>query len=102
MANFVPDPNAPILIDFASSAGMREVSLKAPDLQKQSAEAMKNAMNTIHNTAQEVTDTIGSLAVKPSRVEVEFGITLKAEMGALIAKGEADAAFKVTLTWEPK
>jgi len=102
MANFVPDPNAPILIEFAPSSGMREVSLKGPDLQKMSAEAMKNAMNTIYNTAREVTDTIGSLAVKPSTVEVEFGITLKAESRALIAKCGADAAFKVTLTWELK
>ena len=102
MANFVPDPNAPILVEFAPSAGMREVSLIGPDLQKLSAEAMKNAMNTIYNTAREVTDTIGSLSVKPSAVEVEFGITLKGESWALIAKGGAEAAFKVTLTWEPK
>jgi hypothetical protein len=102
MANFIPDPNAPILIEFAPSPGMREVSLKGPDLQKLSAEAMKNAMNTIYNTAREVTDSISALTVKPSTVEVEFGITLKAESGALIAKGGADATFKVKLTWEPK
>ena len=81
---------------------MREVSLKAPELQKLSAEAMKNAMNTIYNTAREVTDTINSLTAKPSKVEVKFGITFKAESGALIAKAGADAAFAVTLTWEPK
>jgi hypothetical protein len=81
---------------------MREVSLKGPDLQKLSADAMKNAMNTIYNTAREVSDTIGSLAAKPSKVEVEFGITLSGESSALIAKVGAEAAFKVTLTWEPK
>jgi hypothetical protein len=59
-------------------------------------------MNTIYNTAREVSDTIGSLAAKPSKVEVEFGITLTGESSALIAKVGAEAAFKVTLTWEPK
>ena len=102
MASFTPDPNAPILVQFAPSPGFDEVSLVGPDLQKQSVEAMKNAMNTIYNTARQVTDTIDSLAVKPSAVEVEFGIILKGESGALIAKAGAEAAFKVKLTWEKK
>lgn len=102
MANFTPDLNAPILVQFAPSPGFDEVSLVGPDLQKQSSDAVKNAMNTIYNTARQVTDTIDSLAVKPSAVEVEFGIILKAESGALIAKGGAEAAFKVKLTWETK
>ena len=100
MANFIPDPNAPILVDFATAPGFREVSLIGPDLQKESAKAIESAMNTIYNTAREVSDTINSLAVKPSTVEIEFGITLKAESGALIAKCGAEASFKVTLTWE--
>jgi hypothetical protein len=102
MANFTPDQNAPILVQFAPSPGMDECSLVGPDLQKQSSDAVKNAMNTIYNTARQVTDTIDSLAVKPSAVEVEFGIILKAESGALIAKGGVEAAFKVKLTWEKK
>ena len=102
MASFTPDPNAPILVQFALSAGFEEVSIAEPELQKRSVEAMKNAMNTIYNTAHQVTDTINSLAVKPSAVEVEFGIILKGESGALIAKAGAEAAFKVKLTWENK
>jgi hypothetical protein len=100
MAVFVPDPNAPILVEFAPSPGIREVGLLSPDLQKQSAEAVKNAMNTIYQTARQITDTIESLDVKPSSVEVEFGITLKGESSALIAKAGVDAAFSVKLTWE--
>ena len=102
MASFTPDPNAPILVQFAPSPGFDEVSLGESDLQKKSVEAMKNAMNTIYNTARQVTDTINGLEVKPSAVEVEFGIILKGESGALIAKAGAEAAFKVKLTWENK
>lgn len=102
MASFTPDPNAPILVQFAPSPGFDEVSLAGPDLQKQSVEAMKNAMNSIYNTARKITETIDSLAVKPSAVEVEFGIILKGESGAFIAKAGAEAAFKVKLTWEKK
>ena len=42
MASFTPDPNAPILVQFAPSPGFDEVSLVGPDLQKRSVEAMKN------------------------------------------------------------
>jgi len=49
---------------------------------------MKNAMNTIYNTAQLVTETIDALDIKSSSVDVEFGITLKGESGALIAELE--------------
>ena len=64
MASFTPDPNAPILVQFAPSPGFDEVSLVGTDLQKQSVEAMKNAMNTIYNTARQVTDTVDSLKVQ--------------------------------------
>ena len=57
-------------------------------------------MNTIYNTERQVTDTIESLDIKPSSVEVEFGITLKGESGALIAKTGVEAAFIVKLTWK--
>ncbi|HOE44966.1 CU044_2847 family protein [Methanothrix soehngenii] len=99
MTRFVPDPDAPILVEFAPSPGMMEVCLLGPDLQKQSAEAVKNAMNTIYNTARQVTDTIDALEVKPSSVDVEFGVTLKGESGALIAKAGVEAAFRVKITW---
>ena len=102
MSNFIPDPDATVLVEFATAPGMREVSLKGSDLQNQSAEAIKSAMNTIYNTARKVTDTINSLEVKPSTIELDFGITLKAESGALIAKCGGEAAFNVKLTWEPK
>jgi hypothetical protein len=100
LTKFVPDPNAPILIEFKPSPGMRWVSLEGPDLERQSEKAIKNAMNTIYNTARQVTDTIDALDLKPSSVEVGFGITLTAETNALIAKGGIEAAFNVTLTWE--
>ena len=37
---------------------------------------------------------------RPDSVEVEFGIKLDAEAGALIAKAGTEAAISVKMTWE--
>ena len=42
-------------------------------------------------------------AARPSRAEVEFGVTVSVQPGGLTAvlvKGSADASLKVTLEWE--
>jgi hypothetical protein len=100
MKTFIPDENAPILVEFVPSARMKDVCLGEPDLKGQSEKAVKSAMNTIYNTAKQVTDVITSLEVKPSLIEVEFGISLNAETGALIAKIGMGTTFNVKMAWE--
>src|SRR5208337_1411091 len=43
---------------------------------------------------------LGGLAQRPTEVEVEFGIKLDVEAGALIAKTGAEGNVKVTLNWK--
>ena len=42
-------------------------------------------------------DATGSL---PDEVQVEFGIVLNAEAGAILASASAGANYKVTMTWK--
>jgi hypothetical protein len=100
MPEFVVDSNAPILVELAPKAGLKKVALRREDLEEQSTKAIEGAMNTIHNTARQVTTTINALSIKPSQVEVDFGIKLEAETGAIITKVGGEATFNVKLTWE--
>jgi hypothetical protein len=59
-------------------------------------------MSTIYSTATLVNKTIERLEVKPSQVEVNFGIKLIAETGAIIAKAGGEANFNVKITWMGK
>ena len=102
MANFVIDENAPILVEFTPRPDVQQVSLKPKDIAEKSAQALDKAMNTIHNMAKKVTSAMDELAKRPSQIEVEFGIKLDAETGALIAKTGVEAGLKVKLTWERK
>lgn len=99
MPEFKIDTAAPILVEIEPKPGVRQVSLKREDLGVESGKAIDSAMNTIYNTATRVNKTIEELAVKPSQVEVEFGIKLIAETGAIIAKAGGEANFNIKLIW---
>jgi hypothetical protein len=96
------DPFAPILVEIEPRAGVRQVSLKTEILQEESAKAIDGAMNTIYNTATRINNTIEALEVKPSQVEIDFGIKIVAETGAIITKVGGEANFNIKIIWSAK
>ena len=83
-------------------AGVQRTALpRSPaELAEQSAKALDAAMNTIHAMAKRVITTIDALTERPSKIEVDFALTLDATAGALIAAARTEASFEVKLTWE--
>lgn len=103
------DSDAPLLVDFGSQGAM---TLGAPggtlgagqldDLTERSQRALKSAMHAIQDMSRRITATIESLpsVERPTTVELEFGLKLDADAGALIARAGAEASFTVKLIWE--
>jgi len=58
---------------------------------------LEQALATVRPTAERVLAAVRELA--PDQKEIEFGIKLNVEAGALIAKTAAEAHFTVKLTW---
>jgi len=71
------------------------------DPTEMAAEAFTQGMALIRTCAEQVAETVAkvSAAAKPTSVEVEFGIKLNGEVGALIAKTGAEAHLNVKLSW---
>lgn len=92
----------PILVQFSEARGMQPVALSGEDLVEKSAEALDKAMGTIRQMSDRVLATMReiNLTDRPAQVEVEFGLTLEAEAGALIAKVGTQAGLKVKLVWK--
>jgi hypothetical protein len=88
-----------ILIEFAPTPGLREVSLTPADVVKRSSEALSEAMSVIRGTSQRVASTLASLPSPPSEATVTFGVKLDASAGALIARTGIEAQLVVALTW---
>jgi hypothetical protein len=93
-----------ILIEWPGDRGgvqkaSRGERLKA--IQEQSQKALNLAMGTIRAMAYRVAKTIDQLEDKarPHEAEVEFGITLDAEAGAMLAKASTGAQITVKLKW---
>ena len=100
MSTFTINEDTPILVEFAPRPGVRQVSLSPDDLAEKSAQALDRAMDTIRQMAQRVSALRVTLPDEFTQVELEFGLKLEAEAGALISKVGAEASINVTLTWE--
>jgi uncharacterized protein YfiM (DUF2279 family) len=100
MSTFVFDEDAPILVDFAPRPGVQQVALSPADLAAKSAQALDRAMGTIRQMARRVSALRDALPDEFTQVELEFGVKLEAEAGALISKVAGEGSINVTLTWE--
>ncbi|MEV0176448.1 CU044_2847 family protein [Streptomyces sp. NPDC050803] len=66
------------------------------------AETLQQALGRVRPALGAVLDDARSLARPPAEVTVEFGITLSAEAGVVVAKGSTEANFKVSMRWAPQ
>jgi Trypsin-co-occurring domain 1 len=74
----------------------------SPQAVDKAGQTFEAALEKIRPAASAIIAQLRHLADPPSEAEVEFGIKLSSEAGALIASASAEANFKVTLTWKNK
>lgn len=70
------------------------------DLTEKAEVGFEAAIGKIKPVATAFIQRVHELAVAPEQVGIEFGIKLGAKAGAFIASADAEATFKVTLTWK--
>ena len=94
-----PDPDAAVLVEFPVSPGLVQVALTPAQLVQRSGEALDAAADVIRSMARRFARRLDDLEVKPREMELEFGVKLTAEAGALIAKAGGEGAITVRMTW---
>jgi hypothetical protein len=67
------------------------------DKVKKARETLESALDHVTPALEVVAGKLKSLS--PDEVTVEFGLTLTAETGVVVAKGGAEVHFTVTLAW---
>jgi hypothetical protein len=70
-------------------------------------EKAKKAKETLESALAQVTPALKAVAGKlrdpsPDDLTVEFGLTLTAETGVIVAKGTTEVHFTVTLAWSSR
>lgn len=89
-----------LLVQPASvDADQGDLGLASP-----AGERAKKARETLESALGQVTPALKSVAGKlrelsPDGLTVEFGLTLTAESGVIVAKGSTEVHFTVTLAW---
>ena len=94
-----------ILVEWPPEAGgswqVSASSNAMSKFQEKSEEALQAALQTIREMARRVAQTMDEMAdsIRPDEAEVEFGVNLNLESGALLAKASSGAQLSVRLSW---
>ncbi|MER5756738.1 CU044_2847 family protein [Streptomyces sp. NPDC002088] len=67
---------------------------------RQGAQSLDEALAGVRPALQSVVDTVRGLATVPQAVTVQFGITVVAGAGVVVARAATEASFTVTATWD--
>lgn len=63
-------------------------------------ETFENALDNVKSAALSALSRMASGPRQPDSIEIEFGVKLNAETGAVIAKASVEGHLKVKMTWQ--
>jgi NTP-dependent ternary system trypsin peptidase co-occuring protein len=69
------------------------------DLIKSATTSFDGALAHVRQAASIALSNFRDMDVRPDEVQVDFGVKLNAQAGAVIAKTGVDGHLKITLTW---
>jgi Trypsin-co-occurring domain 1 len=68
----------------------------------QATDTLEAALRRIHTAAESALRVFRAGRLQPDAVEIEFGVRLTAEAGAVIAKSAVEGHMVVKLSWSPE
>jgi hypothetical protein len=88
-----------VFVEVADDEPGIERATRVDDVVIKARESLESALEQVRVVANVTLAKLGNLARQPEQVEVQFGIRLTAEAGAVIARTEAEGHLQVKLTW---
>lgn len=86
-------------VEVPPEAGMVPAA-RGGEIVQRAGQSFEAALDKIRPAAQAIIHKLRALHDPPDEVEVEFGLKMSAEAGAILAAAGAEANYKVTLTWK--
>ncbi|MFF9581879.1 CU044_2847 family protein [Streptomyces achromogenes] len=101
LLEFRTEDGALVVVDGVDArSGARLVS--RGDGPAQAARTFEGALDNVRAAAAAALRVFRDGSLRPDSVEIEFGVRLSAEAGAVIAKGSAEGHLVVKLSWSPE
>lgn len=89
-----------LVIEMDDEPGPGAVRAARPgEVAERAGQTFEAALEAVRTAAEALVTRMRELSERPDEVEIEFGIKLNAQIGAIIASTDAEAHFRVTLTW---
>ncbi|MFF9106689.1 CU044_2847 family protein [Streptomyces sp. NPDC014776] len=99
LVEFTTEEGARVVVEgVEDAAGARLVSRGGT---AQATRTFENSLAGVRAAAESALRVLRDGALRPDAVELEFGVKMSAEAGAVIAKGAAEAHLVVKLSWSP-
>ncbi len=93
------DDGDEVFVEVAQDAPEISPVSRAGNMIESAGVSLSSALGHVRNAATVVLGQFRGMAECPDEVQVEFGVRLTAEAGAVIAKTSMDGHLNVTLTW---
>jgi hypothetical protein len=99
LADFKMGDGSKIIVemDEPETGGITRVSRRPGKIAEGAKETFEQALSKIRPATEKVITTLPGLVHKPDIIEMEFGFSLNAAAGAMIASASTGANYKVTL-----
>jgi hypothetical protein len=99
---FKMDDGSVILVevDEPEMGGTTRAGRRPGEIVEEAKYTFEQALSKIRPATEKVISTLRGLAHKPDEIEMEFGFSLNAEAGVVIASASTAANYKVTLRWK--
>ena len=69
------------------------------DIAKGTKEDFLSAIGSLAELVKTLDESVGAMAKRPEKIEIEFGASLGSDCNLWIAPGDSKAEFKVKLSW---
>ncbi|GGQ19485.1 MULTISPECIES: CU044_2847 family protein [Streptomyces] len=100
LMEFTTDDGAVVVVEgVEDESGARLVARE--DGPARAARTFEGALDGVRAAAASALRVFRDGSLRPDSVELEFGVKLTAESGAVIAKGAAEGHLVVRLSWTP-
>jgi hypothetical protein len=94
----LPNGNKVLFGGRGSAKGLSEVGI-GDEIAEATADKFRAALGSLAGLVEALEQSIGNMAHRPSKVELEFGASLSGECDLWIVSGDGEAEFKVKLAW---
>ncbi|MFF4014077.1 CU044_2847 family protein [Streptomyces sp. NPDC001843] len=99
LVEFTTEDGAIVVVETADSPGGSRLVSRGEAPAERVTGTFETALDGVRSAAQSALRVFRDGTLRPDSVELEFGVKLSAEAGAVIAKGAAEGQLVVRLSW---